>query len=48
MMRTPARRFAEFRDAVRKSRVLIVGDVMLDRYWFGDVERISQKRPCRS
>ena len=22
-------------------RLLIVGDVMLDRYWFGDVSRIS-------
>ena len=21
--------------------MLVVGDVMLDRYWFGDVERIS-------
>ena len=45
MMGTPARRFSEFRDAVRKSRVLIVGDVMLDRYWFGDVERISPEAP---
>jgi rfaE bifunctional protein kinase chain/domain len=26
-------------------RVLIVGDVMLDRYWFGDVERISPEAP---
>ncbi|HUO44829.1 MAG TPA: D-glycero-beta-D-manno-heptose-7-phosphate kinase [Burkholderiales bacterium] len=26
---------------VRKTRVLVVGDVMLDRYWYGDVERIS-------
>lgn len=28
-----------------KSRVLVVGDVMLDRYWFGDVERISPEAP---
>lgn len=25
--------------------VLIVGDVMLDRYWFGEVERISPEAP---
>lgn len=25
--------------------MLIVGDVMLDRYWFGDVERISPEAP---
>ncbi|KAG0165642.1 hypothetical protein DFQ28_006215 [Apophysomyces sp. BC1034] len=28
-----------------RSRVLIVGDVMLDRYWFGDVTRISPEAP---
>ena len=27
------------------SRVLIVGDAMLDRYWFGAVERISPEAP---
>lgn len=26
-------------------RVLVVGDVMLDRYWFGDVNRISPEAP---
>ena len=26
-------------------RVLVVGDVMLDRYWHGDVTRISQEAP---
>ena len=31
--------------AACKSRVLIVGDVMLDRYWFGDVHRISPEAP---
>jgi len=30
---------------LRKARVLIVGDVMLDRYWFGDVSRISPEAP---
>ena len=26
-------------------RILVVGDVMLDRYWFGDVSRISPEAP---
>jgi D-glycero-beta-D-manno-heptose-7-phosphate kinase len=29
----------------RRARVLVVGDVMLDRYWFGDVQRISPEAP---
>lgn len=29
----------------RAARVLIVGDVMLDRYWFGEVSRISPEAP---
>ncbi len=29
----------------RNAKVLVVGDVMLDRYWFGDVERISPEAP---
>ena len=28
-----------------RARVLVVGDVMLDRYWFGDVDRISPEAP---
>lgn len=28
-----------------RARILIVGDVMLDRYWFGDVSRISPEAP---
>lgn len=27
------------------TRLLVVGDVMLDRYWFGDVSRISPEAP---
>ncbi|MFJ2989763.1 D-glycero-beta-D-manno-heptose-7-phosphate kinase [Collimonas sp. NPDC087041] len=27
------------------AKVLVVGDVMLDRYWFGDVDRISPEAP---
>jgi len=38
-------KFSEFRDAAAKARVLVAGDVMLDRYWFGEVERISPEAP---
>jgi D-glycero-beta-D-manno-heptose-7-phosphate kinase len=27
------------------AKILVVGDVMLDRYWFGDVDRISPEAP---
>jgi len=40
-----ARRFSAWRTRVAAAHVLIVGDVMLDRYWFGDVERISPEAP---
>ena len=33
------------REALARCRVLVVGDVMLDRYWFGDVTRISPEAP---
>ncbi|MCC6380567.1 MAG: hypothetical protein IT519_17255, partial [Burkholderiales bacterium] len=39
------RRFSGWRERVRAARVLVVGDVMLDRYWFGEVERISPEAP---
>ncbi len=32
-------------DQLAKARVLVVGDVMLDRYWFSAVERISPEAP---
>lgn len=32
-------------EAVRRVNVLVVGDVMLDRYWFGEVDRISPEAP---
>jgi rfaE bifunctional protein kinase chain/domain len=38
-------KFSTWRQRVDAARVLIVGDVMLDRYWFGDVERISPEAP---
>ncbi|WP_426341953.1 D-glycero-beta-D-manno-heptose-7-phosphate kinase [Pseudoduganella sp. S-14] len=31
--------------ALNKVRILVAGDVMLDRYWFGDVSRISPEAP---
>ncbi|WP_246174001.1 D-glycero-beta-D-manno-heptose-7-phosphate kinase [Paraburkholderia hayleyella] len=33
------------RAQVAAARVLVIGDVMLDRYWFGDVNRISPEAP---
>ncbi|NBT93242.1 MAG: D-glycero-beta-D-manno-heptose-7-phosphate kinase, partial [Betaproteobacteria bacterium] len=30
---------------LRDCRVLVVGDVMLDRYWYGAVDRISPEAP---
>ncbi|MBS1143808.1 MAG: rfaE1 [Proteobacteria bacterium] len=32
-------------DKISRVRLLVVGDVMLDRYWFGDVSRISPEAP---
>lgn len=33
--------------ALEHARVLVVGDVMLDRYWHGGTSRISPKRLCQ-
>ena len=33
------------REQFSKTRLLVVGDVMLDRYWFGDTHRISPEAP---
>ena len=33
------------RERVASARVLVVGDAMLDRYWFGAVDRISPEAP---
>src|ERR1700735_3248142 len=32
-------------ERLKRARVLVVGDAMLDRYLFGDVERISPEAP---
>ncbi|MCC6473206.1 MAG: D-glycero-beta-D-manno-heptose-7-phosphate kinase [Burkholderiales bacterium] len=37
--------FAFDADALQRARILVVGDVMLDRYWFGEVSRISPEAP---
>ena len=33
------------RERINAARVLVVGDAMLDRYWFGAVDRISPEAP---
>ncbi|QEY26822.1 D-glycero-beta-D-manno-heptose-7-phosphate kinase [Neisseria zalophi] len=35
----------QLQSRLAQARVLVVGDVMLDRYWFGDVSRISPEAP---
>ena len=30
---------------LKRAHVLVTGDAMLDRYWFGDAERISPEAP---
>ena len=35
------------REQFSKARLLVIGDVMLDRYWFGDTNRISPEAPDR-
>ena len=32
-------------EQIAKSRVLVVGDAMIDRYWYGAVDRISPEAP---
>lgn len=33
------------RSTLKRARILVVGDLMLDRYWFGEVDRISPEAP---
>lgn len=40
-----ARYVTQLRERLGKARVLVVGDAMLDRYLFGEVERISPEAP---
>jgi rfaE bifunctional protein kinase chain/domain len=32
---------------LHRARILVVGDVMLDRYWYGEVERVSDEAPVQ-
>lgn len=32
-------------ERVRSTKILVIGDIMLDRYWFGEVDRISPEAP---
>src|ERR1035437_6716784 len=42
----PGRRIMNIsKERMASARVLVVGDVMLDRYWYGAVERISPEAP---
>ena len=49
MKKTPQKKTATPRNdlpaQIRRARVLVAGDVMLDRYWFGEVRRISPEAP---
>ncbi|WP_432720455.1 D-glycero-beta-D-manno-heptose-7-phosphate kinase [Jeongeupia wiesaeckerbachi] len=45
MMLPTGQSVAALKAAIAGARVMVVGDVMLDRYWFGDVERISPEAP---
>ena len=33
--------------ALTSARILVVGDVMLDRYWYGAVDRIIDRREMK-
>jgi rfaE bifunctional protein kinase chain/domain len=35
----------QFFSELHKAKILVVGDVMLDRYWYGEVSRISPEAP---
>src|SRR6266850_1643941 len=41
----PPSSFIPHPSSLRSARLLVVGDVMLDRYWFGEVSRISPEAP---
>ena len=36
---------SELEQSLKTVRILVVGDVMLDRYWFGSADRISPEAP---
>ena len=40
-----ADRIEAITESIGRSRILIMGDIMLDEYWFGSVDRISPEAP---
>ena len=30
---------------IKRKKILVVGDIMLDKYWSGEVDRISPEAP---
>lgn len=44
-MRLSEKTLTKIKGKLNKPKVLVVGDVMLDRYWFGEVQRISPEAP---
>ena len=38
-------KISELEQSLKTVRILVVGDVMLDRYWFGSADRISPEAP---
>ena len=39
------KRLLEILERVNKASILVVGDVMLDRYWWGSASRLSPEAP---
>jgi rfaE bifunctional protein kinase chain/domain len=44
-LRLPRNVLIDLLNKIAKARVLVIGDAMLDRYWYGGVERISPEAP---
>lgn len=45
MQKNNSMNFDQLFDSFKETHVLIIGDVMLDTYWWGNVERISPEAP---
>src|SRR3990172_13031111 len=43
--RTVRQKHGASASSLKNARVLVVGDAMLDRYWYGEVDRISPEAP---
>lgn len=44
-MHIPNHTIETIKSKLNRARVMVIGDVMLDRYWFGSVNRISPEAP---